>query len=40
MPPMTLLTEDDLHWFNEGTHLHLYHKLGSRPWTHEGVEGV
>lgn len=40
MPPMTLLTDDDLHWFNEGTHVHLYHKLGSRPWTHEGVEGV
>lgn len=40
MTPMTLFTDDDLHWFNEGTHLHLYHKLGSRPWTHEGVEGV
>jgi 1,4-alpha-glucan branching enzyme len=25
----TLLTDDDLHWFNEGSHLHLHDKLGS-----------
>jgi len=37
---MTLLTDNDLHWFNEGTHLRLYDKLGSRPWVHEGTEGV
>ena len=37
---MTLLTDQDLYWFNEGTHVRLYHKLGSRPWLHEGVEGV
>jgi 1,4-alpha-glucan branching enzyme len=37
---LTLFTRDDLYWFNEGTHLRLYHKLGSRPWLHDGVEGV
>jgi hypothetical protein len=25
----SLLTGDDLHWFNEGTHCHLYRKLGA-----------
>ena len=25
----TLWTDDDLHWFNEGSHLHLHEKLGS-----------
>ncbi|MDF2459997.1 MAG: hypothetical protein K0S79_2413, partial [Nitrospira sp.] len=26
---MTLLTKDDLYLFNEGTHFHLYEKLGA-----------
>ncbi|HUL32690.1 MAG TPA: 1,4-alpha-glucan branching protein GlgB [Candidatus Eisenbacteria bacterium] len=26
---ISLLTDDDLYWFNEGTHLHLYEKMGS-----------
>jgi 1,4-alpha-glucan branching enzyme len=29
MPPITLLTDDDLHWFNQGTHYRLYDKLGA-----------
>ncbi len=37
---MTLLSDEDLYYFNQGTHLRLYDKLGSRPWVHEGVEGV
>ena len=37
---ITLFTDDDLHWFNEGRHLRLFDKLGSRPWKHDGVEGV
>ena len=37
---MTLLTPDDLYWFNEGTHLRLYDKLGSRPVEQEGTAGV
>jgi 1,4-alpha-glucan branching enzyme len=28
-PEVTLLTPEDLHWFNEGTHTHLYGKLGA-----------
>ncbi|MHB1161947.1 MAG: 1,4-alpha-glucan branching protein GlgB [Chloroflexota bacterium] len=28
---LTLLTEDDLHLFNEGTHYRLYDKLGAHP---------
>ncbi|MGE3539322.1 MAG: 1,4-alpha-glucan branching protein GlgB [Candidatus Tectimicrobiota bacterium] len=27
----TLLTDDDLHYFNEGTHCRLYEKLGAHP---------
>ena len=30
-PEVTLLTEDDLYLFNEGTHFHLYEKLGAHP---------
>jgi 1,4-alpha-glucan branching enzyme len=36
----SLFTDNDLHWFNEGTHLRLYDKLGSRPWVHDGQQGV
>jgi 1,4-alpha-glucan branching enzyme len=36
----SLLTHDDLHWFNEGSHLHLYHKLGAHLVEHQGVPGV
>src|SRR5947208_16540818 len=30
-PAPSPLTEDDLHWFNEGTHSHLAQKLGAHP---------
>jgi len=30
-PEITLLTEDDLYLFNEGTHFRLYEKLGAHP---------
>ncbi len=36
----TLLTDDDIHLFNEGTHFRLYEKLGARHRTVEGVEGA
>jgi 1,4-alpha-glucan branching enzyme len=35
-----LLTEDDLHWFNEGTHCRVYEKMGAHFVEHEGVAGV
>jgi 1,4-alpha-glucan branching enzyme len=28
---VSLLSDDDLFWFNEGTHAHLYRKLGAHP---------
>jgi len=36
----TLLTEDDLYLFNEGSHFELYEKMGSHPVHHKGVEGT
>jgi 1,4-alpha-glucan branching enzyme len=36
----SLLTEDDLYLFNEGTHFHLYEKLGAHPLVVNGVEGT
>jgi len=40
MRPPTLLIEDDLHLFNEGSHLRLYEKLGAHPIKADGREGV
>jgi 1,4-alpha-glucan branching enzyme len=37
---MSLLTNDDLHLFNEGSHFRLYEKLGSHIVTHKGREGT
>ncbi|MDD4860171.1 MAG: 1,4-alpha-glucan branching protein GlgB [Dehalococcoidales bacterium] len=37
---VTLLTDDDLHLFNEGTHYRLYGKLGAHPMTVDGVAGT
>ena len=34
------LTEEDLHLFNEGTHLRLWERLGSHPTTVDGRQGV
>jgi 1,4-alpha-glucan branching enzyme len=36
----TLLTESDLYLFNEGSHLHLFEKLGSHPLRLDGVDGT
>jgi 1,4-alpha-glucan branching enzyme len=36
----SLLTGEDLYWFNEGTHTHLYQKLGAHPVTHGGTQGT
>lgn len=40
MRDFTLLSSDDLHWFNEGTHYYLYNKLGAHPVVNKGVAGV
>lgn len=37
---VTRLSDDDLYWFNEGTHYRLFDKLGSHPMTHDHEEGV
>jgi 1,4-alpha-glucan branching enzyme len=37
---VTLLSQDDLYLFNEGTHLHLYEKLGAHPMTVDGEDGT
>lgn len=37
---VSLLTDDDLYLFNEGSHFHLYEKLGSHPLVVDGVEGT
>jgi 1,4-alpha-glucan branching enzyme len=39
-PAVSLLTSDDLYLFNEGTHSHLYEKLGAHPVTADGVSGT
>ncbi|MBW4470728.1 MAG: 1,4-alpha-glucan branching protein GlgB [Stenomitos rutilans HA7619-LM2] len=36
----TLLTEDDLYLFNEGSHFYLYEKLGAHGLNQNGVEGT
>jgi 1,4-alpha-glucan branching enzyme len=40
MDQVSLLTQDDLHLFNEGTHYRLYDKLGAHPMRSEGVDGT
>ena len=37
---VTLLTDDDLFLFNQGTHYRLYEKLGSHPLEHKSQEGT
>jgi 1,4-alpha-glucan branching enzyme len=39
-PKFSLLTDDDLHFFNEGTHLRMYEKLGAHPVAGNGAAGV
>ncbi|MFC1937817.1 1,4-alpha-glucan branching protein GlgB [Chloroflexota bacterium] len=40
IPGATLLTEDDLYLFNEGSQFRLYEKLGAHPLTINGQEGT
>jgi 1,4-alpha-glucan branching enzyme len=35
-----VLTDEDVHLFNEGTHDRAYLKLGSHPATREGEDGT
>ena len=37
---VSLLTEDDIYLFNEGSHLRLYNKLGAHVMRRENEEGV
>src|SRR5438093_10117758 len=37
---VTLLSDDDLHYFNEGTHSRLYEKLGAHPVTAGRTKGT
>jgi 1,4-alpha-glucan branching enzyme len=37
---VTLLTDDDLYLFNQGSHFRLYEKLGAHPLSAEGHEGT
>src|SRR5215216_308110 len=39
-PDAGLLTEHDIYLFKEGSHTQLYEKLGARPVTLEGQDGV
>ncbi len=39
-PAVSLLTSDDLYLFNEGTHAHLFEKLGAHLVTAQGVPGT
>jgi 1,4-alpha-glucan branching enzyme len=39
-PSISLLTSDDLYLFNEGTHSHLFEKLGAHPLTADGMAGT
>jgi 1,4-alpha-glucan branching enzyme len=36
----SLLSADDLHWFNEGTHSRIYEKFGAHLTEHEGASGT
>ncbi len=38
--PPSLLTDDDLYLFNEGSHFALYQKLGAHPMVHAGQTGT
>jgi len=37
---VSLLTDDDIYLFNEGSHFRLYEKLGAHPMTVEGEDGT
>jgi len=37
---ISLLSEEDLHLFNEGNHFRLYEKVGAHPMGHDGEQGT
>jgi len=37
---VSILTDDDIYLFNEGSHFRLHEKLGSHPINREGVDGT
>jgi 1,4-alpha-glucan branching enzyme len=37
---LALLTDDDLHWFNEGTHCRISQKMGAHLAEQDGTPGV
>jgi 1,4-alpha-glucan branching enzyme len=37
---MTLMNDEDVHLFNEGSHFHLYRKLGAHPVIRNGMAGT
>jgi 1,4-alpha-glucan branching enzyme len=37
---ISLMSDDDLHWFNEGTHYRMYNKLGAHLTAADGAQGV
>jgi len=37
---VSLITPDDLHWFNEGSHYRMYEKMGARLTTSKGEQGT
>ncbi|MGH7182841.1 MAG: 1,4-alpha-glucan branching enzyme, partial [Nitrospiraceae bacterium] len=37
---MSLLTQEDLYLFNEGSHFHLYNKFGAHPALQDGTSGT
>lgn len=39
-PELTWLSADDLYWFNEGSHVRLYEKLGAHPLRHHDTAGI
>jgi 1,4-alpha-glucan branching enzyme len=40
MGELSLLTQEDVYLFNEGSHFHLYNKLGAHPARQDGVTGA
>ena len=37
---MTLMSDEDVYLFNEGSHFHLYRKLGAHPVLRNGMAGT
>jgi len=37
---LPVLSDYDLHLYNQGNHYNIYEKLGAHPWTHQNIKGV